>query len=66
MYVGIPPVTGYLLPIPKYLPRTFIQWNLSIADMLYSEHLSIADTIHKNGWNHGHGLIGKPLYSGQK
>ena len=26
-----------------------IQWNLSIADMLYSGHLSIADIFHKNG-----------------
>ena len=26
-----------------------IQWNLSIADMLYSGHLSIADTYLKNG-----------------
>ena len=25
------------------------QWNLSIADMLYSKHLSIADTFPKNG-----------------
>ena len=43
-----------------------IQWNLSIADMLYSGHLSIADNISKNGWNHGHSLIEKPFYSGQK
>ena len=26
-----------------------LQWNLSIADMLYSGHLSIADTFPKNG-----------------
>ena len=26
-----------------------IQWNLSIADLLYSGHLSIADTFPKNG-----------------
>ena len=25
-----------------------IQWNLSIADMLYSGHLSIADTFSRN------------------
>ena len=43
-----------------------VQWNLSIADMLYSGHLSIADTFPKNGWNHGQSLIEKPLYSGQK
>ena len=29
--------------------RKEIQWNLSIADMLYSGHLSIADTFPKNG-----------------
>ena len=39
-----------------------IQWNLSVADMLYSGHLSISDTICKNQidifhWNW-------PLYSG--
>ena len=34
-----------------------IQWHLSIGDMLYSGHLSIADTIHKNRWNHGHVLL---------
>ena len=43
-----------------------MQWNHSIADMLYSGHLSIADTIRKNGWKHGHSLIEKTLYSGQK
>ena len=32
---------------PSPLPS--IQWNLSIADMLYSGHLSIADTFPKNG-----------------
>ena len=42
---------------------TKIQWNLSIADMLYSGHFSITDTLHNNGWNHGHSFIGKPLYS---
>ena len=39
-----------------------IQLNLSIADMLYSGHLSMADTIRRNGWNHSHSLIEKPLY----
>ena len=32
---------------PSPLPS--IQWSLSIADMLYSGHLSIADTFPKNG-----------------
>ena len=37
---------------PKKLANTeycHIQWNLSIADMLYSGHLSVADTFLKNG-----------------
>ena len=29
--------------------QLILQWNLSIADMLYSGHLSIADTFPKNG-----------------
>ena len=29
----------------KKANQDLIQWNLSIADMLYSGHLSIADTI---------------------
>ena len=35
----------------------YVQWNLSIADMLYSGQLSIADTFPKNGLNHGQSLI---------
>ena len=42
----------------------FIQWNLSIADTLYSGHLVIADTFSRNWTNHGQTLIEKPLYSG--
>ena len=45
---------------------TPLQWNLSIADMLYSGHLSIADTFPENGWINGQSLIEKPPYSGQK
>ena len=33
---------------PKELLRNKLQWNLSIADMLYSGHLLIADTISGN------------------
>ena len=51
--------------IMQQMRKLVAQWNFSIADMLYSEHLSIADTIHKSGWNHGHCLIEKPLYGGQ-
>ena len=40
-----------------------LQWNLAIADMLYSGHLAITDTISKNGWK-GHSLIEKAPYSG--
>ena len=43
-----------------------IQWNLSVADILYSGHLSIADTIPKNGCNHDHSLIEKHLHGGHK
>ena len=43
-----------------------IQWNLSVANMFCSGHLFIADNISKNGWNHGHSLKEKPLYSGHK
>ena len=31
--------------------------------MLYNGHFSIADTVAKNGWNHGQSLIEKPLYT---
>ena len=41
-----------------------IQWNLLIADILYSGHLSAADTFLGNGWNPGQTLITKPLCSG--
>ena len=42
-----------------------IHFNLSLADMLYRGHLSIADTILKN-LIHTHSLIEKPRYSAQK
>ena len=42
-----------------------VQWNLSIVHMLYSGQLLIAETIHKNRWNHSHSLMEKILYSGQ-
>ena len=41
-----------------------MQWNLSIADTLYSGHLVIADTFSRNWTNHRQTLIEKPLYSG--
>ena len=41
-----------------------VQSNLSIADMLYSRHLVIADTFLRNWQNHVQTLIEKPLYSG--
>ena len=41
-----------------------IQSNLSIADMLYSGHLVIADTFLRNRPNNGQTLIEKPLYKG--
>ena len=50
----------------KITPHNDIQWHLFIVDMPYSRHLSIADTNPKNGWYHGHSLIEKSLYSGQK
>ena len=42
-----------------------LQSNLSIADMLYSGHLVIADIFSRNGPNNGQTLIEIPLYSGQ-
>ena len=41
-----------------------IQWNLLIADILYSGHLSTADTFLGNGWNPGQTLTTKLLCSG--
>ena len=43
-----------------------IQWNLSIADMLYSGHLSIANTFYRNQLSQAmvKTLYFKPLYSG--
>ena len=53
------------LHIHKYVYMYIcIQWSLSIADMLYSGHLSIADTFPKNEWNHDQSLIEKPFYTG--
>ena len=46
--------------IMQQMRKLVAQWNFSIADMLYSEHLSIADNILENQffyWN-------LPLYSG--
>ena len=40
-----------------------LQWNLFIADILYSGYLSTADTFLENGWNPGQTLIIKPLCS---
>ena len=40
-----------------------VQSNLSIADMLHSRHLVIADTFLRNWQNHVQTLIEKPLYS---
>ena len=34
-----------------------IQLNFFKADMLFNGHLSIADTVLKSGWNHGHFLV---------
>ena len=44
-----------------------VQWNLSIADMLYSGHLSIADTFLRNQLSQATVklLHFEPLYSGQ-
>ena len=50
----------------SYQTLVLAQWNLFIADMLYSGHLSIMGTLYKNRWNHGHSLIEKTHYSGQK
>ena len=36
-----------------------LEWSLSIADVLYSGHLSLADTILKKEYIHGHSLIEK-------
>ena len=63
MYI---PHENCVLSHAKYWKKNTLEWNLSVADMLYSGHLFIADTIHKNRWNHGHSLIEKPLSSGQK
>ena len=41
-----------------------VQWNLFIADILYSGHLSTVDTFLRNGWNPCETLITKPLCSG--
>ena len=43
----------------------YIQWNLSIADMLYSGHLVIADTFCSDRENLGQTLLKNPLYCGQ-
>ena len=66
MEIQIQFCVAYCLWSPLHFDKQYVQWNLSIADMLYSGHLSIADTIHEIGWNHGHSLIGKPHYSGIK
>ena len=42
----------------------YLQSNLFIADMLYNEHLVIADPFPRNWPNHAQTLIEKPLYSG--
>ena len=42
----------------------YLQSNLFIADMLYNEHLVIADPFPRNWPNHAQILIEKPLYSG--
>ena len=42
----------------------YLQSNLFIADMLYNEHLVIADPFPRNRPNHAQTLIEKPLYSG--
>ena len=34
---------------------TLLKWNLSIADI-----------ISRNGWNHAHSLVEKPLYNGHQ
>ena len=39
---------------------------MSTVVPLYSGHLSIVDTVPKNGRNHGQSLIEKHPYSGQK
>ena len=49
-----------LLQLITYLQ---IQWNLLIADILSSGHLSTANTFLGNGWNPGQTLITKPLCS---
>ena len=41
-----------------------IQSNLSITDMLYSEHPAIKDNFSWNQSNHSQTLIEKPIYSG--
>ena len=50
-----------LLQLITYLQ---IQWNLLIAAILSSGHLSTATTFLGNGWNPGQTLITKPLCSG--
>ena len=49
-----------------YLIERPVQWNLSIADMLYGGHLSIADTLSKNQFSLSMVklLYFEPLYSG--
>ena len=41
------------------------QWSLLIMDILYSRHLSIAETFFRNGWNcHNKTYVQRTLYSG--
>ena len=63
-----PPKKAYnlLKAMVLYLNFYSIQWNLSIADMLYIRHLSIADTILRNQLYPAmlKPLYFEPLYSG--
>ena len=46
------------------MQRIDVQSNLSIADMLYSGHLVIADTFLRDRPNRSQTRLEKPLYSG--
>ena len=59
------PLRFYNFDLSAVILRLFVQWNLSIADMLYSGHQDLADTFCSDWENHGQTLIKNPLYSGQ-